>query len=212
MERNTERKNVIFLTVVAIATLLVAVVGATFAYFSTTVQSNITGNQNKVDVGTAKLASSTIVFAASGDKIDLQNAIPGSSANTSFTITNNSDIDLSYDVSWKDVTSNFNEKDADYEGYAPSTQADELKYKVSCTATKEGSSQESKEETAPLTGTAPILSNQKIKAGDTATCTVTVNFIETNENQNYNQGRTFTGTINVAPGEVKSDTSETETP
>lgn len=206
MERNMERKNVIFLTVVAIATLLVAVVGATFAYFSTTVQSNINNNQNKVDIGTAKLASSTIIFASSGDKIDMQNAVPGSSANTSFTITNDSDIDLSYDISWKDVTSTFNTPDDDYnaetDGAVPTTQKDELKYSVSCTTTKEGSSQGSKEETAPTTATAPILSNQLIKAKDTATCTVTVNFIETNTNQNYNQGRSFAGTIDVAPKQV----------
>lgn len=201
MERNTERKNVIFLTVVAIATLLVAVVGATFAFFTTTVQSNISNNQNKVDVGTAKLASSTIVFDSTGDKIDMQNAVPGASASTSFTIKNNSsDVDLSYDISWKDVTNNFNEKDADYVGEAPSTQADELKYSISCSSTNADSSQGSQADvTAPLTATAPILSNQKIKAGDTITCNVTVTFKETDSNQNYNQGRTFTGTIDVAP-------------
>ena len=36
-----ERKNTILLTVIAIATLLVAVVGATFAYFTATITDNI---------------------------------------------------------------------------------------------------------------------------------------------------------------------------
>lgn len=34
-----EKKNTLLLTVIAIATLLVAVVGATFAYFATTIRS-----------------------------------------------------------------------------------------------------------------------------------------------------------------------------
>lgn len=196
MER--ERKNVIFLTVVAIATLLVAVVGATFAYFSTQVQSNVTDNNNKVDIGTAKLSSvPMIIFDVTGNKINMANAVPGDSGSSSFTIENSSDIDLSYNISWKDVVSTFNEADEDYEGSAPDAQADELKYTVSCTATMEGSTPVSKTDiTAPLTD-GPIASNLVVKAKDTATCNITVNFIETNANQNYNQGRSFTGTINV---------------
>lgn len=193
-----ERKNVIFLTVVAIATLLVAVVGATFAYFSTQVQSNVTNEGNKVDVGTAKLDSlPMIVFDVTGNKIDMTNAVPGDSKESSFTILNNSELDLSYNISWKDVVSTFNVADEDYEGTAPTTQADELKYTVSCTATIEGSTPVSKPDiTAPLAD-GPIASNLVVKAKDTATCKITVNFVETNENQNYNQGRSFTGTINV---------------
>lgn len=193
-----ERKNVIFLTVVAIATLLVAVIGATFAYFSTQVQSNVTDDSNKVDLGTAKLNSlPMIVFDVTGNKINMANAVPGDSGSSSFTIENNSDIDLSYNISWKDVVSTFNEADTDFVGSAPNTQADELKYSVSCTATIEGSTPVSKSEiTAPLTD-GPIASNLVVKAKDTATCSITVNFVETNTNQNYNQGRSFTGTINV---------------
>ena len=193
-----ERKNVIFLTVVAIETFLVAVIGATFAYFSTQVQSNVSDNNNQVNVGTAKLGSvPMIIFDVTGNKIDMANAVPGASSNSSFTIKNNSDLDLSYNISWKDVTSTFNEANADFVGSAPSTQADELKYSVSCTATMEGSTPISKDNvTAPLVD-GPIASNLIVKAKDTATCNITVNFLETNENQNYNQGRSFTGTINV---------------
>ena len=95
-----ERKNVIFLTVVAIATLLVAVIGATFAFFSTQVQSNVTNGENKVDIGTAKLDSlPMIVFDVTGNKINMEKAFPGDSSNSSFTIKNNSDMDLSYNIS-----------------------------------------------------------------------------------------------------------------
>lgn len=202
-----ERKNVIFLTVVAIATLLVAVIGATFAFFSTQVQSNVTNGENKVDIGTAKLDSlPMIVFDVTGNKINMEKAFPGDSSNSSFTIKNNSDMDLSYNISWKDVVSTFNQADADFVGSAPSTQADELKYSVTCTATIEGSTPVTKTDiTAPLVD-GPIASNLLVKAKDTATCNITVNFVETSKPQDYNQGRSFTGTINVdANPVVKND-------
>lgn len=46
-----EKKNTILLTVIAVATLLVAVVGATFAYF--TASSSVTGDGNEGTVNTA---------------------------------------------------------------------------------------------------------------------------------------------------------------
>ena len=54
-----DKKNTMLLTVIAVATLLVAVVGATFAYFSVTVSgnntaTNVTGNTGKVATLTYK--------------------------------------------------------------------------------------------------------------------------------------------------------------
>ena len=56
-----EKKNTVLLTVIAISTLLVAVVGATFAYFS----ANITGNNGKVTV-TAQTAEKRDLFKSTG--------------------------------------------------------------------------------------------------------------------------------------------------
>lgn len=50
-----EKKNTILLTVIAVATLLVAVVGATFAYFTASV-TNDNSETNKANVTTTKLA------------------------------------------------------------------------------------------------------------------------------------------------------------
>lgn len=50
-----EKKNMVLLTVIAVATLLVAVVGATFAYFTAT--STTTGNKTSVDATTAQVSA-----------------------------------------------------------------------------------------------------------------------------------------------------------
>ena len=66
-----EKKNTILLTVIAVATLLVAVVGATFAYFTAT--SSVTGDGNEGTVNTANNIGSVAInqtdIAASNNTI-----------------------------------------------------------------------------------------------------------------------------------------------
>ena len=66
-----EKKNTILLTVIAVATLLVAVVGATFAYF--TASSSVTGDGNEGTVNTATNIGSVAInqtdIAASNNTI-----------------------------------------------------------------------------------------------------------------------------------------------
>lgn len=61
-----EKKNTILLTVIAIATLLVAVVGATFAYFTANITSDANGNNNTVN---AKTYALTEVHMTYGDEV-----------------------------------------------------------------------------------------------------------------------------------------------
>lgn len=70
-----EKKNTILLTVIAIATLLVAVVGATFAYFTATVSVDEgTKDNNITDVTTQTMVSATMNF---GNKVEGKNVLPG---------------------------------------------------------------------------------------------------------------------------------------
>ena len=61
-----ERKNTLLLTVIAIATLLVAVVGATFAYFATQVSTE----NNGLNV-VANTEAATAIFLASGEDLSI---------------------------------------------------------------------------------------------------------------------------------------------
>jgi len=79
-----EKKNTILLTVIAIATLLVAVVGATFAYFTATVNvDENTKDQNTTNVTTQTMVSATMEF---GNKVTATNVLPGYKAVRSVTI------------------------------------------------------------------------------------------------------------------------------
>ena len=76
-----EKKNVIFLSVIAVATLLTAVIGTTFAYFTA---NFAVSNKDAVNtVKTKKLASTTVVI---GEKINSNAAYPGFKGAQSLTI------------------------------------------------------------------------------------------------------------------------------
>lgn len=71
MKNNNNKGSMIILTVIGIATLLVAVIGATFAYFTVQIQGNVTET-------TVQVTSSTmLVQFATQNKIEYTGAVPG---------------------------------------------------------------------------------------------------------------------------------------
>lgn len=70
-ERDKSKRNTVLLTILGIATLLVALVGATFAYFT----ASITGNpdQNNINISTDSYGL-TVFYENSKDRIDIANA------------------------------------------------------------------------------------------------------------------------------------------
>ncbi len=79
-----EKKNTILLTVIAIATLLVAVVGATFAYFTASVTTDPKSDNTPTAITTQTLVSAVM---KSGDNVSSQDALPGFKAVRSVEIT-----------------------------------------------------------------------------------------------------------------------------
>ena len=95
-----EKKNTVLLTVIAVATLLVAVVGATFAYFS----ANITETDKTQTV--LKSAQLGITFDGT-QEIEANSIEPGWSAQKKFTVENTSDYDMTFDINLTKVVNNF---------------------------------------------------------------------------------------------------------
>ena len=68
-----EKKNVIFLSVIAVATLLTAVIGTTFAYFTASITTSNADNSNTTV--TTKVIASAIMDM--GTKVTATDALPG---------------------------------------------------------------------------------------------------------------------------------------
>ena len=94
-----DKKNTVFLSVIAVATLLTAVIGTTFAYFTAQVGGNDTGNG--MDITTAKME----VTYAQSSTISIDKLIPGQAIDPmKFTVTNTGGSAVDFNLAWTGVT------------------------------------------------------------------------------------------------------------
>lgn len=85
MNENGGKNNTILLTVIAIATLLVVVTGATFAYFAAVVR----GNETASSISITAASEGTKVAFSGGEEVNLTNIYPKGTAAGSEWITKN---------------------------------------------------------------------------------------------------------------------------
>ncbi len=177
-EVSHKKSNTVLLTIIAVATLLVAVIGATFAYFSVTVTGNDTATS--VIVKTAQLG----ISYDSGQAITGENIIPGWTANKTFTVTNTGEVDITYKVKWTNVTNDF-------------ANPEQLKYAVAGTVTTGNGTAGTKAEAQAPTAAGDIVTGIVIEPGAVHTYVLTMSFPDTSSDQNTNQNKTFMGKIEV---------------
>lgn len=191
-----EKGNTVLLTVIGVATLLVALVGATFAYFTATVTNN---NNQSVTITTATGGGLTYNTT---DQIALSNAVPSASDTGKFTVTNPSNsgantLTYTYDL---DLIVTVNE-------FVTTEGTGQLTFVITPSST--GSNRPTlvnygttTDITAIATGTYPVVSDQTIAVGETQTYDSVLTFVETNSEQNTNQGKAFAAHIDIK--DVKS--------
>lgn len=200
-DNNQVKGNSVLLTIIAVSTLLVAVIGATFAYFTASISGNNTASS--VIVNASNIASITY---NNTNVLTLDNAYPGQYSNEiTFTVatTKATDVAIPYRIVWASVSNNFANKG-------------DLVYRI--TGAKSTSSDAANSggwTTAPSTivaGGEPItiLDNTFPVSNTVTTHTyqMQMHFKETGTNQNSNQGKSFTGKVEVKlnDGDNYSDT------
>ena len=164
----------IFLSVIGIATLLVAIIGATFAYFTT----SMGGTQGTVKATTAKIgAASFTAQSVSGTAV-----LPGwnSEAKTVTVTLGPSDYDVKYTCTL-DMTTN------------PLTDLTLTVAGTNAQTTVNGKLKPGGTKTVIARGTLA-----KSATEQTATMTYTLSFPETGADQNGQQGATIAGTVSCA--------------
>lgn len=178
----------IFLSVVGIATLLVAIIGATFAWFSATVSGNDTASSVVVETATIGITYTN------GNEIKLQNALPGATDTKTFTVAaaEGSTIDQSYKINWNITTFDFANK------------AD-LVYALTGTPDGKGTAVTKTETAMPTTTGVSEIGSGTLKPDETHSYSLKVTFKETGSNQNANQGKHFAGKIEVAAENVSAN-------
>lgn len=161
----------IFLSVIGIATLLVAIIGATFAYFTTSMGG---GTQGTVTATTAKLGSAT--FEAQSVDADNEAILPGwTSGAKNVTVTlDESDYDVAYTCTLSMTTNPLSDLKLTVAGDGAVSEAN----KTLATGASE---------TKIAEGT--------LTSGTSKTMTYTLSFPETGVAQDAQQNATFSGVV-----------------
>ena len=191
-----KKSSTVLLTVIGIATLLVSLVGATYAYFTAGLnEAYQDGDTDGKDVVVTAANLGEITFTH-GNTIVLDNVVPGASDTKEFSISAlDSTVPIDYKIYLDTTVNEVGENRAETNNLVAT-----LTSKTNTTATSLLSA-------TPLSTTAYLADNSEdtkveigsgtLAAGGTDTWELTVTLNEINGPQNDDQGRKYTGTIVV---------------
>ncbi len=166
-------KKIIILSIVGVLMLVSIVVATSYAYFV----ANVSGNKdtNNVVVTNGVMA----LEYKDGDEINLANAIPGSSVSKTFTVKNTGNVATNYTIYFSELSNKFVDKT-------------DLVY----TLTSSDGGKNVAQTQVPSTNEA-MVSNYSIEASKTHTYTLTITFLDKDENQDDNQGVSFSTKVTI---------------
>ena len=184
-----EKKSMVFLSVIAVATLLTAVVGTTFSFFTATVNQS---DDNPAQTTTVTTPVLGITYAQEG-QITMENVVPGTEDKTFiFSVNNKTSIPTTYNLIWSEVTGNITGSEAS---------SKDLTYKIDkCTDGASCTKTTPVQTATPLTNKLSEIAGAKtevVAGNDTNYYKVTVHFERTSVNQNDMQSKNFSGKIVV---------------
>ena len=162
-----------------IALLLLLTTGLSYAYFSASISGNENAKNVVVEAGTLSL------IYTDGPEIKAQNIKPGWSTTKEVSVKNTGTLDTNYNVIWQSLTNTITNNEL-----VLSAKCQRLNASGTVEGTCESISQ------APISDMT-IAKKISIESGITHKYTFTILFKETNTNQNYNQGKKFSGVLGI---------------
>ena len=164
---------------VGLVFLLLMTISLSYAYFS----ASISGNDNAKDV-VVNAGTLSLVYT-DGPEIKVENIRPGKTITKEVTVKNTGTLDTNYNIIWQSLINEITN--------------DELVLSATCqrlnaSGAVEGTCNSIPQ--APISDTT-IAKKIAIESGITHKYTFTILFKETNANQNYNQGKKFSGALGI---------------
>ena len=168
-----KNKHFFILSIIGSLLLVSIAIASSYAYFVANVSGNKDTNNVVVTNGVMSLKYTD------GDEITLANAVPGSSVSKTFTVKNTGNVSTNYTIYFSELSNKFVDKT-------------DLVY----TLTSSDGGKNVAQTQVPSTNEA-MVSNYAIDAGKTHTYTLTITFLNKDENQDDNQGVSFTTKIGI---------------
>ena len=170
-------KKILFGTFIAL--LLLLTTGLSYAYFSASISGNENAKNVVVEAGTLKLTYTD------GPAINAQYIKPGWSTTKEVSVKNNGTLDAYYNVIWQSLTNTIINNELVLSATCQ---------RLNASGTVEGTCNAISQ--APISDMT-IAKKISIESGITHKYTFTILFKETNTNQNYNQGKKFSGVLGI---------------
>ena len=165
------------LIILSIITIISFIIGLSYAYFVPIIIGNDTASTHNTKAGTLKLTYNGT------NVLSLNNAAPGDTSSTTFTVTNSGTLPInSYRVYFSKLVNEFINN--------------EVVYTLTCISS-DANPCLGKEESPVPTKEELSLTQDSIASGTTHTYTLSVTFIEKSINQNYNQDKKLNFTITI---------------
>ena len=164
---------------ILIISVLILLIGVSFAYFSLEITGNDTAKYNTITTGALKLTFTDT------NALTLTDALPGDSATKTISVKNTGTIDTSYNIVWKELTNTITN--------------DELVIEATCKRLNSSNTEEGTCESIPQkeVSSNKLKSNIAIEPGITHEYTLKLTFIDTGSTQNYNKNKSFNGKIGL---------------
>ena len=170
-------KKILFGTFIAL--LLLLTTGLSYAYFSASISGNENAKNVVVEAGTLKLTYTD------GPAINAQYIKPGWSTTKEVSVKNNGTLNTNYNVIWQSLTNTITNNELVLSATCQ---------RLNASGTVEGTCESISQ--APISDMT-IAKKISIESGITHKYTFTILFKETNTNQNYNQGKKFSGVLGI---------------
>ena len=164
---------------ILIISVLILLIGVSFAYFSLEITGNDTAKYNTITTGALKLTFTDT------NALTLTDALPGDSATKTISIKNTGTIDTSYNIVWQELTNTITN--------------DELVIEATCKRLNSSNTEEGTCESIPQkeVSSNKLKSNISIEPGITHEYTLKLTFIDTGSTQNYNKNKSFNGKLGI---------------
>ncbi len=164
---------------VCLALLLLMTISLSYAYFST----NVSGNDNAKDV-IVNAGTLSLVYT-DGPEIRVENIRPGKTITKEVSVKNTGTLDTAYNVVWQELSNEITNNEMLVSATCERLNASGV-VEGTCNAIAESAISSN-----------TIQKNISIESGITHKYTFTITFKEINADQNYNQGKKFSGVLGI---------------
>ena len=164
---------------VGLAFLLLMTISLSYAYFST----NVSGNDNAKDV-VVNAGTLSLVYT-DGPEINVENIRPGKTITKEVSVKNTGTLDTAYNIVWQELSNEITNNEMLVSATCVRLNASGV-VEGTCNAIAESAISSN-----------TIQKNISIESGITHKYTFTITFKEIDADQNYNQGKKFSGVLGI---------------